>query len=229
MDANSCTSEGLKKNLGILSEDEKKYVSLIIEMKQEHIFDNWADAGTEDAKKHSMIAQIKQLDSDYPGGLKQYYQNGINLLKASFDGKNPFDGWVPSIPAGQKLEFNSKEFNEMEQLGRTQFANCAFVLVAGGLGERLGYPGIKVELPIEITTETCFLEYYIKTIQEYEYVATKLANKKITLPFAIMTSGDTHDKTVELLNKNNYFGADKDQIFLMKQGKVVALQVCLII
>jgi UDP-sugar pyrophosphorylase len=36
-------------------------------------------------------------------------------------------------------------------------AGACFVLVAGGLGERLGYNGIKVELPSEITTETSYV------------------------------------------------------------------------
>merc|ERR1719373_835456 len=38
-----------------------------------------------------------------------------------------------------------------------------------------------------------------------------------------MTSGDTHDKTVALLSKNDYFGMSSDQLTLMKQEKVPAL------
>ena len=37
-------------------------------------------------------------------------------------------------------------------------ADCAFVLVAGGLGERLGYSGIKVALPSESASGACFLQ-----------------------------------------------------------------------
>lgn len=32
-----------------------------------------------------------------------------------------------------------------------------------------------------------------------------------------MTSGDTHEKTIELLEKNNYFGMEKDQLTIVKQ------------
>eukprot|EP00494_Astrolonche_serrata_P032642 UN32911 len=38
-----------------------------------------------------------------------------------------------------------------------------------------------------------------------------------------MTSGDTHDKTVKLLEDNNYFGMEKEQLYLLKQEKVPAL------
>lgn len=35
---------------------------------------------------------------------------------------------------------------------------AAFVLVAGGLGERLGYSGIKIALPAELASGKCFLQ-----------------------------------------------------------------------
>lgn len=35
------------------------------------------------------------------------------------------------------------------------------MLVAGGLGERLGYSGIKVALPTELTTGTTYLQFYL--------------------------------------------------------------------
>ena len=43
-------------------------------------------------------------------------------------------------------------------------ATC-FVLVAGGLGERLGFSGIKLALPTEMTTETVYIEFYLKYFQ----------------------------------------------------------------
>ena len=38
------------------------------------------------------------------------------------------------------------------------------MLVAGGLGERLGYSGIKVALPIESASGACFLQHYVESI-----------------------------------------------------------------
>ena len=37
-------------------------------------------------------------------------------------------------------------------------AHAAFVLVAGGLGERLGYSGIKLALPADSARSACFLQ-----------------------------------------------------------------------
>ena len=38
-----------------------------------------------------------------------------------------------------------------------------------------------------------------------------------------MTSGDTHDRTLALLEDNKYFGMTKDQVHLLKQELVPAL------
>lgn len=38
---------------------------------------------------------------------------------------------------------------------------AAFVLVAGGLGERLGYSGIKLALPVDSASGKCFLQVRI--------------------------------------------------------------------
>ncbi len=39
---------------------------------------------------------------------------------------------------------------------------AAFVLVAGGLGERLGYSGIKLALPSDSARGACFLQVFCK-------------------------------------------------------------------
>jgi UDP-sugar pyrophosphorylase len=83
--------------------------------------------------------------------------------------------------------------------------HTAFVLVAGGLGERLGYKGIKVEIPIDTATHTPFLKYYIDYILA---IQKKLCPAGHKIPLAIMTSDDTKTLTEELLNKNNMFGLD---------------------
>lgn len=66
------------------------------------------------------------------------------------------------------------------------------MLVAGGLGERLGYPGIKISIPKELLTRKCFVQYYCEYIRAYE---TKYCDGQ-AIPLVIMTSEDTNSKTV---------------------------------
>jgi UDP-sugar pyrophosphorylase len=47
---------------------------------------------------------------------------------------------------GEALVYGTDEFEAMEQAGLAVAGKTGFVLVAGGLGERLGFNGIKVTL-----------------------------------------------------------------------------------
>ncbi|CEL97994.1 unnamed protein product [Vitrella brassicaformis CCMP3155] len=170
-----------------------------------------------------LLAELIKADKAYPGGLQNYIDRARKLLAESKAGVNPFEGYVPEIPEGEKLDVGSAEFADFEKLGMEQLEGACFVLVAGGLGERLGYPGIKIGLPAETTTGMTYAELYIKYILAFQAYATKKAGKPVKLPLAIMTSEDTHARTVELLKKHKNFGLPADQLTLMKQEKVPAL------
>ncbi len=50
----------------------------------------------------------------------------------------------------------------MEELGVSELAGLGMVLIAGGLGERLGYKGLKIDLPITVLDPSyTFLKYAI--------------------------------------------------------------------
>eukprot|EP00485_Elphidium_margaritaceum_P003951 CAMPEP_0202686322 /NCGR_PEP_ID=MMETSP1385-20130828/2140_1 /ASSEMBLY_ACC=CAM_ASM_000861 /TAXON_ID=933848 /ORGANISM="Elphidium margaritaceum" /LENGTH=627 /DNA_ID=CAMNT_0049340881 /DNA_START=40 /DNA_END=1923 /DNA_ORIENTATION=+ len=204
-------NEALKANLGIFNNDEKRAIQMLLTCKQSFIFNDWPLPGTEDDGKKKLLAQVLRLNKQYPPGIVQYYQNGVKLLEDSFKGVNAYENWAPSVPSGLTLAYNSEDFHKYEALGKSNYAGLGFVLVAGGLGERLGYSGIKVSLPIDITSEMCFLQFYISMIM------TMNANA----PLMIMTSNDTHEKTVQLLAANKNFGMNgKDQLTLLKQELV---------
>ncbi|EPY43103.1 UDP-sugar pyrophosphorylase [Angomonas deanei] len=116
----------------------------------------------------------------------------------------------------------------METLGTALLARCAFVLVAGGLGERLGYPDIKLSLPVETTTDEarrslpgqpsahCYLLHYCQWIQQI----TKEEGSG-NVPLIIMTSNDTHAKTEALIATLRTAGLIQLQhILLLKQEQV---------
>lgn len=51
---------------------------------------------------------------------------------------------ILQVPTGETLTFGDDNFIKFEEAGVREARRAAFVLVAGGLGERLGYNGIKV-------------------------------------------------------------------------------------
>lgn len=96
-----------------------------------------------------------------PGGLQDYCDRARRLLEASRNNVNPFDAFRPDIPTGVFLKPEEPEFDQMEQLGLQELSKLCFVLIAGGLGERLGFSGIKVSLPVcTIAEDYSYLKFY---------------------------------------------------------------------
>ena len=95
----------------------------------------------------------------------------------------------------------------------------------------MGFPGIKVALPVETVTNECYLAHYCQQILaiQHRYGSNPTSTSShsefnFKTPFVIMVSDDTIDKTYELLESNGYFGLDSTQVTLVKQGKVAALK-----
>jgi len=185
---------------------------------QEHVLALLEGAGPAEDKER-LREQLRRLDVQCAGGLQNYLRTARELLAASKRGENSFLGFTPQVPDLVEFDFSStsQQIVDAEERGRVEVAagRCAFVLVAGGLGERLGYSGIKAELPCEITTNTCYLHLFCEHI-------LALANGA-DAPLAIMTSDDTHEKTQALLEKEEYFGLKKSNVNLLKQEKVPSL------
>ena len=224
---------------GVLTSAQGALIRALIALDQSHLVRAWPAPGVDDDAKRAFAEQLSVADAGYPGGVAKYIANARGLLAASRDGKNPFEGWTPSVPAGKVVKYGGQEHVELERVGVEEARSTAFVLVAGGLGERLGYSGIKVELPVEQASETKYLELYVKNILALQNreasgdgVSVGCCGAKSTagaevksqmIPLAIMTSDDTHEKTLSLLEKNDYFGASKEQVTLIKQEKVPCL------
>ncbi|XP_072979799.1 UDP-sugar pyrophosphorylase isoform X1 [Typha angustifolia] len=221
--ASSCPN--LRKNLSLLSPNEVELAKMLLDVGQNHLFGHWPEPGVDDGRKREFFNQVVRLNSSYPGGLVSYIQNARKLLADSKASKNPYDGFTPSVPSGDVLSFGDDNFFRLEEAGIREVRNAAFVLVAGGLGERLGYKGIKLALPAETTTGKCFLQHYIESIlalQEASYKCVEGQDRTL-IPLVIMTSDDTNAPTLELLESNSYFGMKPTQVKLLKQEKVACL------
>eukprot|EP00898_Chlorokybus_atmophyticus_P004496 jgi/Chlat1/5047/Chrsp33S05056 len=214
----------LEANRKILSDDEVKLVDILLNEQQAHLFEHWSPAGENDNDKHRFLEQVAKLEANYVGGVGKYISNARELLAASREGKNPFDGYTPKVPEGENLTYGDEQFQQLEDIGLPEARDAAFVLVAGGLGERLGYSGIKIALLSETITEKPFLQQYIESILALEKASNKAAGGSPKhIPLAIMTSDDTHARTTILLESHNYFGMDKSNLSVVKQEKVACL------
>lgn len=116
---------------------------------QSHLFSSWPASSTNGDRtaKMNLIKQLESMDQSYPtGGLLGYIANARTLLEKSRRGENPLEGWKPEVPRGEAFEVGTDRWAEVEKRGLQYLGKCGFVLVAGGLGERLGYGDIKVRM-----------------------------------------------------------------------------------
>jgi len=83
-------------------------------------------------------------------------------------------------------------------------------------------------LPVcTIEQDYCYLKFYANYVHACYARALPFLKEEekanFYVPFCIMVSDDTHDRTVALLEKNDYFGLGKDKVEIVKQENVPAL------
>ena len=204
--------------------DLKRVVELLEEVGQEEIISKLKKVSIEE--QNEFVKQINELDKACRGGIKDYIKRAKILLEKSKNKQNSFHQYKIEVPYDiPRIDIGSKEFYELEELGFKEIKDSVFVLVAGGLGERLGYKGIKIGLQTELLTLRTYIELYIEHIKAYEDRIRKKENlpSEWFIPFCIMTSGDTNEGTISFLKEHSNFGMKDNQISLLKQDKLPAI------
>ena len=178
----SAGPEGFYANEGLLTPEDRELAGSLIAENQRHLFSGWDKPGINDDKKREFLSVLRSAHQSYPGGLPGYIKNARVLLAEAAAAKNPYDGCTPEQPDIVDLSGFGDEYFQAEAAGRAAFAQTAVVLVAGGLGERLGYNGIKLDIPVEVTEDTTYLAHFAGFI--------RAASKKLgtRIPMVIMTS-----------------------------------------
>lgn len=156
------------------------------------------DSLTEE-EKQALLIQIDELD--------------FSVLARA---KNPH-----VVPRGKISPIRSMELPEIdknrkhyEQVGLEEIraGKVAAVLLAGGMGTRLGSDDPKCMYDIGITHPVYIMQRLVENLQEVNEAAGT------TVPFFIMTSEKNNDKTIGFMKRMNYFGYDPEKVFFFKQA-----------
>lgn len=201
------------------NESEKRLIRDLLSNGQEHLFADWDAPRINDEAKAAFLQSLVRINRSYPGGLSGYISNARKLLAEAKTGDNPFEGFVPHQPDKVDLTTFNGEYDRCEAIGKNHFDKVGFVLVAGGLGERLGYSGIKLDIPVEVTETTSYLAHYAANLKAME---ARMKSPR-PVPFIIMVSDDTDAKTRAELKANNRFGLKEEQVHILKQELVPAI------
>ena len=210
-------------NTNELNDEQKEIINTLEDLDQQHLFEDWSEAGKEIKKKKKFIEQISQINHNYPGGINNYIANAKKLLKESAQNINAFDNYTPYSPDIIDISQFNDTFYQMEHLGFDNIDKLAICLVAGGLGERLGYQGIKIDITLDLVSGKSYLAHYCHFILGLQEQFKRQYHQKIEIPFIVMTSPDTDKATRKSFSQANYFGLNKKQITILQQKLVPAL------
>ena len=180
-------------------------IELLKEYNQEHII-RWMNT-LDEGKKREIIEQIKQIDFHQ---MTELYDNTKKEVEIK-------ENKIEAIKYIDKEKLTVIERKELEGLGEQVIrkGEYAVVTMAGGQGTRLEHTGPK---------GTFKLDVYGKGKYLFEILAENLkeANKNygVTIPWYIMTSKENNEATYDFLEKNNYFGYEKEDVILFEQGEL---------
>lgn len=161
----------------------------------------------DEEQKVALIEQINKIDFHQ---IMELYENTKKDLEIK-------ENKIESIKYLDKNKLTKNEKERFDELGEKVIVSgkYAVVTMAGGQGTRLGHTGPK---------GTFKLDVYGKGKYLFEILAENLkeANKKYNtiIPWYIMTSKENNDATQEFLERNNYFGYDKNNVMLFEQGEL---------
>ena len=184
---------------------EKEAIDKLKEYGQNHIVNILEKL--DETKKQELIEQINKIDFHQ---MMEVYQN----TKKEIEFK---ESKIEPVPYLDKAKLTKEQREEFDKLGEEVVKNnqYAVVTMAGGQGTRLGHTGPK---------GTFKLDVYGKGKYLFEILADNLqeANKKygVVINWYIMTSKENNADTVEFLEKNNYFGYDKNKVTIFKQSEL---------
>lgn len=180
-------------------------IEILKEYNQEHIIRILEKLDRE--KQEELIKQIQTIDFHQ---ITELYNNTKKEIEFKESKIEP----LKYLDKAKLTDCQRKKFDELGEK-TVKAGEYAVVTMAGGQGTRLGHSGPKGTFKLDVYGKGKYLfEILIENLKE--------ANQKygITIPWYVMTSRENNQETVEFLEKNNYFGYDKDFVTIFTQSEL---------
>lgn len=133
---------------------------------------------------------------------------------------------LPASASASVLDSSSDDLAVWHHHGLELVANnqVAVVLMAGGQGTRLGSSAPKGCYNIGLPSKKSLFQLQAERIVRLQHVAANKHGKEgVVVPWYVMTSGPTRAPTQKFFEEHNYFGLQKDNVFIFEQGVLPCL------
>ncbi len=164
---------------------------------QEHVLKYYEELSEEE--KALLLAQVEATD--------------FSMLASCRDRKETAERGVISPLAAMQLPEITGKKEKFTALGLDAIkkGRVGAVLLAGGMGTRLGSDDPKGMYNIGITREVYIFQRLIENLLDV------VRQAESWIPLYVMTSDKNHDATVSFLKKHDYFGYNKDYVTFFMQ------------
>lgn len=185
----------------------EKTLKLLKKLNQEHLLAFWDELDSQ--QKEQLLSQIEPLDF---AKINTWIESFVKKTPSAL--KNTDFKPVPYYKPEPENQLQKKKYAKASKLGKKLISEgkvAAFV-VAGGQGTRLGFDGPKGNFPISPVKNKTLFRIFAETI------AAASEKYNTVCPWYIMTSPLNYDQTIEIFRSNNWYGLEKDNIFIFQQG-----------
>ena len=184
---------------------KQEAIELLKEYNQEHII-RFLDKLDEE-KQEELIKQINRIDFHQITELYNNTKKEIEFKESKIEPLKYLD----------KAKLTDRQRKTFDELGVASIKSgeYAVVTMAGGQGTRLGHPGPKGTFKLDVYGKGKYLfEILVENLKQ--------ANEDygVTIPWYIMTSKENNAETVVFLEKNNYFGYDRNSVTIFTQSEL---------
>lgn len=203
----------LKNHENLFSSSQIKILQQLVDNDFADFLSKW-EFGKEDDKKKYLAEQIESFDLKYKDGIVNYFINAKKKLNETntFPFKDDKITKTSSLALDNNIEFQQKGIEYLNEV--------ALVLVAGGLGERLGLKVNKLLIPFDLYQKKTYLHYYCQAIFSLQKLYYEKYQEKIAIPLLIISNEKGFHQIQKELEKNNFFHLTKSKIYLKKQLEV---------
>lgn len=173
------------------------------------------------------LKKLQKFDAYFPGGFDAYWRKVSHFLSEQQPSsqqkkQNKLEACLPKVL--DYSEFDYPLWLDLERLGKRQACRLGWVILTGGMGERLGYDDIKVNISLELGGGKSFLQLYLEMQLAIRLHIQQSFGQDVSIPIVLVISHITRARVETLLRDNDFYGVKKEEIYILEQPAYPAVK-----